>query len=685
MNKYNIMPKEAFESLTKKDPKFILQYMMEFAEASRQNPDLTLVVPFSSIPKNPIKITDAVVKDFGWLFAGQGQCRARALSTDEEMLKKMNTYTTGINLSYDGYVIAGSSVITACLGKKPVYGDYVPHDIDLFPFYDPMEIAYVPIQDQVMTIYKRFLREINEACMTIKNRNDDKTTMLTRRTEFCTTIWSIHFNVDEIQIIHRAFSSPVATVVGFDQMACKAFFDGEMAYFTIDAALCLYFGINPIDWRRESPSHLRRAKKYVNYGFLPIFPGLPFSVGEQIMQQYDNMNTRKSYKLPGSYLIPNPRNYNRIDTESEQICLKLVSENDIRKDDPNIINKEDHEVMLDRPLNRQHNLTGGGENESDYDMEGSYVHEHLAYAYRGLAELIKGKTNFIPVFSKIPIDILDNCTIIPIRHILEKVYPGDFSQFYFGDRRIYDTYLALVHMRLKAHGRTHVSFKLLKGQNKERAIELENNLEELIDKRVEELEDKANQHLTTMKGQVRFITTNPGAQFTSSFHPIIRRNAREYWGSLYQKYDCSDYNKIKLTILLIKRFRSSVWDKMDKDVIKIIFKHLYSYHFIHLTSSADMVITKEHNDICCHRLIPWISNEECICQAGVKKMNETIKLARKMFYKRDNNTTNEQIEETENAVNESLDGLSIDLSSLIKDLIVDVIVDYDEEDGDNED
>jgi len=642
MSKYNIMPKEVFESLTKKDPKFILKYMMEFAEASRQNPDITLVVPFSSIPKRPVLQENVAIKDFGWLFAGEGRCRDTFLPADDVMLKNMKRFLQDYDFSFDGYVAAGSSVILACLGlgSTSMARSPTPHDIDMFPFYDPTLVSQIP-QDQVMEIYTRFIGEMNELCETSledRDRGEDENDAckfhgitITRRTEYCTTIYCANFGISEIQIIHRAYSSPVATVVGFDQPACKAFFDGEMAYFTIDAALCLYFGINPIDWRRESPTHLRRADKYMTYGFSPIFPGLPFLVGEKIMQKdSEKDNTLRSYRLPGCELMPRSQHRSSKKKKDCPPPIPLVFSFRDNWENPVSVNEKDHE----KPENQQQyrgERGGGGDNESDYDMEGPYVHDNMAYFYRGLSMLVKEKRDFIPVFSKMPLGIISECSVIPIKMILDKVYSGHYSRFYLGSVEVFDTYFALTKLKLKANSsRNYVSFKILRGKDKKKALELEDKIEELVEKRCEELEKKANEHLNTMKGQVRFITTNPGSQFTSSFHPIIRRNAREYWGSMCKRFDCYDFNKIKLTVLCMKKFRKCVWSKMDNNVIKIIFNHLYSSHFLFLATPEQIqgvpfALQNQSRRVCCHNLLPWIESIECRCE---EKPTEILELPR---------------------------------------------------------
>ena len=96
---------------------------------------------------------------------------------------------------------------------------------------------------------------------------------LTVRNVHCTSIFIE--DVSKIQIIHRAYKTPSEVVTGFDLMCCKAFFDGEDVYLTVDAAICIYFGINPVDWRRESPSHMQRILKYYSkYDLVSYFSWL---------------------------------------------------------------------------------------------------------------------------------------------------------------------------------------------------------------------------------------------------------------------------------------------------------------------------------------------------------------------------------------------------------------------------
>lgn len=645
MEKYNIMPQEAFRGLTLKDPKFILSYMLDVSEANRRNPNRALLVPVSFIPKEaPV---DRVVKDFGKLFTGSGRCRAFSLPADQAILRNMGNFLPSSQLpdskairelSFDGYVCAGSAVVLACSQTDPpnfMPRSMTPKDADLFIHYDPSEKTDRSIEDRCLEIYRRLLNEMTDIVKIALGKvvhpdpNDsdyrqDYQYTITRRSEYCTTIMCAEFNVEETQIIQRAYTSATATVVGFDQMCCRGFFDGKMIYFTIEAALCLYFGINPVDWRCESPSHLDRVIKYEKYGFTPIFPGLPFNLGIELSNKTSNTGISSvSYILPSCYLTRDPESSSyryRPDGKDRYgknivfpIPLKLINKKRYGFH-PTIINENNHPTL---------ELYRHPSKESDYDMgeESDYDKEQMASYYRALTMLIKAKFNFLPVFAYWPNEVLDKCHIPPIRMLLEKTYGGSFPEFYFGSGEIVRLESELSQLRSKYRGHYRSKLKILNKAEKLQALELESRIEQLLDERCQELETEYNDHLKAMLDRVNFITSNPGMQFTSSFHPIRRATPQEFWGNWYEKSEPGSFYQVKFTILCIRRFRNSCWNQTPLDVVKLIFSYFYTSYFVDLASNSHNYLWGDNQQtmiqprlFCPHNLLPWWT-VNCDCQS----------------------------------------------------------------------
>lgn len=169
-------------------------------------------------------------------------------------------------MSFNGYIIAGGAAIKTIVG----FNDY-HSDVDFYPLYTTR--ALDNDYDNIIISYNKWLTDCS---LTVQNKIKH-----IARSEHTTTIKFIVNTKDSFlyyktcsiyQMIHRAYRNPEEVIVGFDQPCCKAFFDGNETYVTLDCALCIHYNINPIDWRAESPTHILRALKYQNRDFRWVIP-----------------------------------------------------------------------------------------------------------------------------------------------------------------------------------------------------------------------------------------------------------------------------------------------------------------------------------------------------------------------------------------------------------------------------
>jgi hypothetical protein len=178
-------------------------------------------------------------------------------------------------LTYNGYVLAGGAALRTVYG----YDDWNGTDADYYPY--------------TTDGYAAWLRDIAPICSKVE------------RAEYHTTVYPvIDKSVDLLvrdrevkshQIIHRQYKQPWEVVCGFDHSCCKAWYDGTGTWLTLDCALCLMYGINPVDWRAESPTHIIRALKYEKRGFRMVVPAQPigrFRFGAGVIQ-----NTGDKWKI----------------------------------------------------------------------------------------------------------------------------------------------------------------------------------------------------------------------------------------------------------------------------------------------------------------------------------------------------------------------------------------------------
>lgn len=575
----NVMTAEEFASLVKRDPKQILRYMMEIAQASREFPDKALIIPFTSIPKDaPGNI---YLRDFGRLFSGStGLCRKAKLPEIEEVLNNLDGWFNIKGFTFEGYVLAGSAAVLACQ-----VGDNKPSDGDFYPYYDSKNLIHNSVQETILVSYRKFLEDVEDS-------NEDHEEIRTMRNKNCTTL--LVGERRPLQMIHRAHTSARSTVVGFDQMACKAFFDGEMVYFTIDAALCLYFGINPVDWRRESPSHMSRVTKYDEYHFVPIFPHLSFG--------FVDRRTPKSlpYKLPSAAL--------RVDRTGYKNEQRL-----------NVA------IVLDRYVS-----------ESDYN-EDTEIEKigNLGLWYHATCMLIKGKYDLFPVFSDKPTYTLSNGYFVPLNCVLEKVAAGNKCDFYFGDERTWDISNEISNILVKVTDRgRNVKISAVSTEKLNRIIELQTEYRKIIDDRVAQLESSIPDTCVSRLTKIEFNISNPGAQFTSSFKPIRRETPQDYWGPECVYFECNTFHKIKFTLLCIRHRlkieKSSYFGFFGKDLMLLLFSYIYVAHFRHEATINDNFLPIERIDI--KQRFPWhdtTSDDEDLIQELIKNVTDSIKNSKK--------------------------------------------------------
>ena len=697
---YNLVSTDQFRNILKLPRPDILKLMMTTSAGARYAPDNVLLVKFDDIPKEaPV---GELVSSFGFLYAGLGYCRTNPLPSDAKMRENMFAYCPAAGeFSYDGYVLAGSFPVLCCTTQNEVIMN--PSDLDFYPYGDN--------PDEVKSSYSNFLQDMDHYINLSKgNGETELPEFIVSRNVNCT---SIQFGKDgplNMQIIHRGHRSPQSVVVGFDQPACKVFFDGFDIYFTLDAALCLYFGINPVDWRRESPSHMRRVQKYNDYGFSPIFVGLPFSVATEMIDQsideatvkedvgnFDNKREgpdlyyyppemKGFYKLPGAVL-----RLRRIDEYQHKIMATGMDEhilnasmtsastkefasriaptnasteflttpttlshpagtlmllgnventtgNEIYRNANKKITPEDIRVnrivdykyhtwrlkgssspfllksrtdrwdvfiaslyiieidfMVPRP--KQNSTTGTSllgnvfsnsmqlpavypGDESDYGSENMAIH---AYFYHTLSLLVMKKYDLISVFAKWPTDITHNYKTVNIAKILRTIGASQKSEFYFGSNRYRNLYLECIDLLGTKHRR--IQLPLTEGK-----LELfyakQREMIEILNRRIEELDTILKQKLDELLN-VKFNIANPGAQYSSSFNPIIRANASDYWGPSYVDIELDPCSKQKLVLLMIRKYHNTILSKLDSNVMKIIFMHMNRFWIMDILNDVN--------------------------------------------------------------------------------------------------
>ena len=577
---------EEFTNILLKNPKSILEMMMNISHFSRLYPDEAPVINYLNIPRSPPQ--GVAIRDFGRLFAGTGVCRTMDLPSPNLVSRRISkTVPFMKKLSFNGYVIAGSYPVLMCqpasgnAHNEPDYTDlsHFPSDVDFYPFFTAPSNGDSP-EVRIMPSYISFLSDIDSICSEGEYTDGDEKCKfeskksVTIRREHCTTIsfeaqnnYNMSQAILEYQIIHRAHTSPVSVIVGFDQPACKAYYDGEDIYFTLDAALCLYFGINPVDWRRESPSHAARYIKYLDYGYSPIFTGLDFSFGPHVLEY-------KKYFLPGCLLrfeerfdVENvsetrkPRIVRRNKAEffyKELSCSLIYSKDEI----------EGNKVFNTSSIPSNYNPKSLPE-ESDYGMDSPQI---IAFMYHSISMLIKCRIPLISVYANYPLDIIDETKykFADIEMILKKVFGGTHAEFYYGTERIREISDRLVSFSAQRRDDVHGKVNILTPKKLAEFNDLQKEAYAILENRVKELEEISKEPLERLKS-VKFITSNPGSQFTASFNAIKRETPEDYWGSMYVPMAPFKPHVAFITLMCIRKYGDTVLKLLDMNIIKRIY------------------------------------------------------------------------------------------------------------------
>jgi len=168
--------------------------------------------------------------------------------------------------------------------------------------------------------------------------------------------------------------------------------------------------------------------------------------------------------------------------------------------------------------------------------------------------------------------------------LLCKVAGGNRSEFYFGNDRAFELMRSIAIM-ITAANTQGTGVKVIKRSDIQRFVDLQTELNDVIDARTAELEAvlaPAREDLS----KIKFMISDPGAQYTASFNPILRQHARDYFGPSSVNFD--------LFVLATCEEMSSSWDDSSElsvlrrrsNLMKMIFKWLDRSYILALWTAA---------------------------------------------------------------------------------------------------
>ena len=505
-------------------------------------------------------------------------------------------------------------------------------DIDFF-FYDldvyQANEMRIEIIEYMITIWKscvgkNVVRYHNDIHTDIERKNKvllQDVKFYIQRNEYVTTLhveelcdFDVNPRVYMYQFIHRIYPDVSSIIGGFDLSASALAYNGKDIFTTPLGAWSFKNKSIIIDMGRRSTSYEHRLKKYIGYGFNLIFPGLDkYIINEKLVDTYNSRSFHKfeakinelasqngyyiDYRFDLSEVFYKVGNEHKIIEEHDLLAFhKIQKEQDILThlildmDDENIFIKQSNSNYYD-----WYDYNGGAskcdtdkkyyfDKLTDYGNDEKYIlnlsdysHNHMYYKHVPRANLIRLRLNNLStVVSMLYIDNHEN---IKDKLINENNNPNfginDFIiELYRKEvNSAVDTFQNSINYEENIQQRD--LFKCF-GLITNKVIKDKNYIEarDLMIENIRNNDKICKDNLTGIK----WITENPGRQWTSSINPIFK-DPRDWYGKHYVPVLVGIPPEIETCLRLMRLERTqSYWSMLPKDMFDLIlFYVLQSY------------------------------------------------------------------------------------------------------------
>lgn len=492
----------------------------------------------------------------------------------QEEIDWYHHYCTELLNRFAGHIIACGGAITKNLIKDKRRHHYRPNDIDFF-FYD----LNIEQATRLRTKVIQFLID--------KWQNKGEITVL--RNEFVTTIYvTVQDNeekkIHSYQLIHRIYPSISTIIGGFDLSICMVAYDGKEIYATPLGAWSIKNQAIIVDTSRRSTSFEYRICKYFDYGITIIFPGLI----QEIVERYV-INPCKKFQ-----------NYDEVFDRIKE--LAEVYGYDVR--DINMVNNHKIDLLFIEQQKKENilpflNINDGNnylrrDKYVDFDYD-SYVRVKigiLPYNQKDIEERYTNKIsdyshhnidhNFISHHNATRLRLNNLAAVVSILYITEDYNIDEEAvnpDLKFTEREIED------YRRRTARARTHFEDEI---DNEEHLDYLDNDRltrcfgklasEVKVIRHTEQYNDYVEEMIENMKNNaiicrnnligIKWITKNPGRQWTASINPIFA-DPREWYGKHYISVKTGIPEEIETTLRLLWK-KDVNWSLFPEDIFNII-------------------------------------------------------------------------------------------------------------------
>lgn len=463
-------------------------------------------------------------------------------------------------LNFSGHLVACGGAVVKSIFKRQ---GQAHSDIDLF-FYD-------------LTIEEANKIRLDAIEFLINLRAEDSVSIHVKRSEYTTTLYiTTEDDYYEYQFIHRIYPDISSIIGGFDLSICMVAYDGKQVH----ATPLGFWSINNqsiiIDTKRRSTSFEYRLQKYSMYGFKLIFPGISI----KLVQDFNNKNSAQAQMINKMKDIakqygfdydenwddftfvgdvqPECSSYNIQKKENILPYFKLINHG---IDTPSY----DRKSIEDRLLHKISDYSSLSSHPKCFpDINAQQLRSENLHSVSSILkiDIKKNIKDQLVNDADNPNLMIDDLVISKFHNRVEKVRTP-FGHKHEGYNSIEDKNIDF-HRLVKCFGKLTPKVIEIRGTDE---------YYEYRDIVVNKMMTNAEICMKKLIG-IKWITHNPGRQWTSSINPIIS-DPREWYGKHYDPVITGIPSEIETTMRLLRLPRTeSVWSTINNDVFNVICLHL---------------------------------------------------------------------------------------------------------------
>jgi len=398
-----------------------------------------------------------------------------------------------------------------------------------------------------------------------------------KRNEYTTTLYitSEGNNIYEYQFIHRIYPDMSSIIGGFDLSVCMVAYDGKQIYATPLGAWSVKNLSIIIDTKRRSASFEYRLQKY-NRGFQLIFPG----ISNKLVEDFRDSGSAEEQMISKIREISKDYGY---DYEENWEGFKFIggrkslcSSYNIQKEVDILpyINLQKYRISTqiydrknieDRLINKISDYNSLSSHPKCFaDMNAQQLRSDNLHTVSSILKLDINKNIKDQLINDVdnPNLTIDDLVISKFNDRVDKIRT-QYKHRYDGYGKIEDQNIDFYRL-LKCFGK--LTPEVIKIRDTDKYYEYRDII-------VDKMLTNAEICMKNLIG-VKWITQNPGRQWTSSINPIIA-DPREWYGKHYIPVNTGIPEDIETIMRLMRLERTqSVWVMINDDIFREICMHL---------------------------------------------------------------------------------------------------------------